>query len=118
VKAAIRLLLDEDVRPLLAEILRGRGFDVIHVLEVGRAARSDADQLEFAAAQKRSILTHNVRDFVVLDREWKSKGRRHHGIIASDQIPFGELLRRTLRCLSRLDDEAIVDRFVWLHDFK
>jgi hypothetical protein len=80
--------------------------------------RSDAEQLEYATAERRAILTHNIRDFVILDRDWRSKGRPHYGIIASDQIPFRELLRRTLRCLSRLDGEAIADRFVWLHDFK
>jgi hypothetical protein len=34
--ADIALLLDEDVRVLLGEILRQRGYDVIHVLEVDR----------------------------------------------------------------------------------
>jgi predicted nuclease of predicted toxin-antitoxin system len=28
----ITLLVDEDVRPLLAEILRQRGYDAVHVL--------------------------------------------------------------------------------------
>lgn len=36
----ITLFLDEDVRPLLAEILRQRGYDVVHVLEVGRGGRA------------------------------------------------------------------------------
>ena len=35
--AKISLLLDEDVRPILGEILRQRGYDAIHVLE--RAAQ-------------------------------------------------------------------------------
>jgi predicted nuclease of predicted toxin-antitoxin system len=112
------LLLDEDVRPLLAEVLRGRGFDAIHVLEVGRAGKSDSDQLEYAVAESRTVFTHNIRDFLLLDRDLRAKRRSHHGIIASDQIQFRELLRRTLRCLSRLDAEALADRFVWLQDFK
>jgi hypothetical protein len=32
--AKIALLLDEDVRLVLGEILRQRGYDVIHILEV------------------------------------------------------------------------------------
>ena len=43
--AKIALLLDEDVRPLLGEILRQRGRDVVHVIEVDRAGKTDADQL-------------------------------------------------------------------------
>lgn len=31
--AKIALLLDEDVRPTLGEILRQRGYDTIHVLD-------------------------------------------------------------------------------------
>ena len=43
--AKIALLLDEDVRPMLGEILRQRGYDAIHVLDAGRAGKSDAEQL-------------------------------------------------------------------------
>ena len=34
--AKIILLLDEDVRPMLGEILRQRGYDAVHVLDAGR----------------------------------------------------------------------------------
>ena len=43
--ADIALLLDEDVRVKLGEILRQRGFDVIHVLEADRGGKSDPEQL-------------------------------------------------------------------------
>ncbi len=47
--AAPALLLDEDVRVVvLADILRQRGYDAIHVLEIGRAGRSDLDQFTYA----------------------------------------------------------------------
>lgn len=55
--AKIRLLLDEDVRPILAEILRHRGYDVIHVLELERSGKTDAEQLDHAVNQRRAILT-------------------------------------------------------------
>jgi len=37
--ANIALLLDEDVRVKLGEILRQRGYDVLHVLEADRAGQ-------------------------------------------------------------------------------
>jgi hypothetical protein len=37
--AKIALLLDEDVRPMLGEILRQRGYDAIHVLEAAVPVR-------------------------------------------------------------------------------
>jgi predicted nuclease of predicted toxin-antitoxin system len=46
--AELTLLLDEDVRVLLADILRQRGYDAVHVLEVGRGGKSDPEQLAYA----------------------------------------------------------------------
>ena len=45
--AKITLLLDEDVRPILGEILRQRGYDAVHVLDAGRTGQSDAEQLAY-----------------------------------------------------------------------
>ena len=110
------LLLDEDVRVILAEILRQRGYDTVHVLEVGRAGRSDADQLEYALKEGRAILTHNIRDYVLLDQDYRDRQTEHAGIIVSDQVPLRELLRRTLRFLSRTKDKEARNRVSWLHN--
>ena len=67
------LYLDEDVRPLLAEVLRQRGYDAVHVIEVKREGKSDVDQLEYAVENQRVILTHNIRDFVLLSREYSKE---------------------------------------------
>ena len=40
--AKITLLLDEDVRPILGEILRQRGYDAVHVLDAGRTSLTAA----------------------------------------------------------------------------
>ena len=116
--AAIRLLLDEDVRVLLAEVLRQRGYDAQHVLELNRGGKSDPEQLAHAIRERRTILTHNIRDYLLLDRTIRARGRRHYGIIVSDQVTFRELLRRTLRCLSRHQSDDVRGRVIWLHDFK
>jgi predicted nuclease of predicted toxin-antitoxin system len=97
--AAIRLLVDEDVQPLLAPTLRPRGYDAQHVVDLDRAGLSDPEQLAFAVKRRRAILTHNIRHFVLLDREYREKGQKHYGILVCDQVPFREPLRRTLRCL-------------------
>ena len=41
-----RLLLDEDVRAQLAVILRDRGYDALHVNELGRRGALDLELLE------------------------------------------------------------------------
>jgi hypothetical protein len=55
---------------------------------------------------------------VVLDREHRQKRQNHYGILVCDQVPFRELLRRTLRCLGRKPDADVRNQIVWLQDFK
>lgn len=116
--AAIRLLIDEDVRPLLAATLRQRGIDAQHVDELKRSGLSDLDQLAFAVKERRAIVTHNIRHYVLLDREYRANGQSHYGILVCDQVPFRELLRRTMRCLSRKSEADMRNRVTWLQDFK
>jgi predicted nuclease of predicted toxin-antitoxin system len=112
------LYLDEDVRVLLAEVLRNRGYDVTHTLEVGRTGKSDEEQLAYAVRRKMAILTHNVRDFVVLSRQYEREAKTHFGIIVSSQIPFNELLRRTLKFLSTHQGDPLKNHLIWLQNYK
>lgn len=114
----ISLYLDEDVRVLLAEVLRNRGYKAVHVLDRGRTGKSDEEQLAYAVKNKAAILTHNVRDYILLARSYAAQGKNHYGIIVSEQIPFNELLRRTLKFLSSNTQALIRNRIVWLHDYK
>lgn len=116
--ARIALYLDEDVHPTLAKILRERGFDVRTTAEVGMLEKSDPEQLEFAAAQGRAILTYNVRDYVRLAQQYAEQQRTHAGIVVSDQLPLRELLRRTLRLLADLSAEEMVNQFEWLSNYR
>lgn len=113
--AKIALLLDEDVRPVLAEILRQRGYSALHVLELERTGKSDEEQLTYAVEHQRAILTHNIRDFILLDRQYKKTGNQHFGIVLSEQVPLRELLRKTLRFLGRHGAEEIRNRVCWLN---
>ncbi len=112
------LLLDEDVRPMLGDILRQRGYDAVHVVEVSRGGKSDREQLEYATEQGRAILTHNIRDYLVLDAMYRSRGMDHAGILVSDQVSLRELLHRTLSCLSQMTKDDAFNSVIWLHDFK
>jgi predicted nuclease of predicted toxin-antitoxin system len=114
--ARIRLLLDEDVRPILGEILRNRGYDVVHVLELERTGKTDAEQLEYAISQQRAILTHNIRDFIILDRQYRQTGKGHFGILLSDQVSMRDLLRRSLRFLGRRAAEDVKNNIFWLNE--
>ena len=114
----ISLYLDEDVRVLLADVLRTRGYKALHVLEAKRAGKSDSEQLAYAVSHKMAILTHNIHHYVKLSKNYAIEGETHFGIIVSEQISFGELLRRTLKCLSSNSSESIKNRLIWLQDYK
>jgi hypothetical protein len=88
------------------------------VLEVGRGGKSDPEQLAYAVSQEQTMLTHNICDYLRLDRQYQAQGKEHRGILVSDQVPLRELLRRTLRCLSRYTAEEMRNQVIWLQDFK
>ena len=115
---AIRLYLDEDVDPLLSQVLRDRGIDSLSTRETDNRGHPDSDQLAFATAQERAILTFNVKDFVRLARDYAGSGRRHGGIIVSNHLPFRELLRRILILLKRHSQETLSDKLLWLQDYQ
>jgi predicted nuclease of predicted toxin-antitoxin system len=83
-----RLFVDEDVPWAAVDHLRTLGHDVLTVDEVGRKGAADADQLAFAAADGRAVVTHNRRHFLRLHR----RDDNHAGIIIctrDDADPIG-----------------------------
>jgi hypothetical protein len=64
-----RLLLDEMYPPLLAGMLRDKGHDVLAVAaSTELTGADDATVLDAAAADRRCLVTENVRDFAMLAR--------------------------------------------------
>jgi hypothetical protein len=87
----------------LAGALRKRGYDARHTGEEQRLGLPDKDQLEFATAEGRCLVTFNVGDFVQLHNRWIEAGHDHAGIVVSKQLPIGESLRRLLVLLQQED---------------
>ena len=117
----VRLYLDRHIMARLAVDLRGRGFDVLRTEEAGNDTALDEEQLSFATAQKRAILTFNIRDFAPLHEQWQASDRAHAGVIVSQQLggrQYGLLLQRMLRLLNHFTREEMVSNFVHLEQFK
>lgn len=72
-----RLFADEDFDHRVVRRLQALGHDVLTVMDGGRRGLSDAEQLDFASASGRILLTFNRADFHALHRE----GVVHAGII-------------------------------------
>ncbi len=112
--SGIRILLDEDVWVGLASALRDAGYNAVSVNELKRKGLSDEDQLSFAIAEKRAILTHNIQDFAPLTVLYYEQGRHHFGVIVVRHFDKGTLIRRTLKLLNSLTSESLANtlRFI------
>jgi predicted nuclease of predicted toxin-antitoxin system len=64
----VKLLLDENLSPRVAEALRNGGLDAVHVRDRGILGTPDHAVLEAAFEEDRVLVTSNVADFVKLAR--------------------------------------------------
>ena len=61
----MRFLVDQNLSPLVAKLLREAGHDAIHTREIGMATADDADIFDRAAAEDRTIVSADT-DFGTL----------------------------------------------------
>jgi predicted nuclease of predicted toxin-antitoxin system len=78
----VKAILDEQLSPQIAVLLRKAGYEVDAVAErddlVGRS-----DRIVFGAAcsEGRAVVTNNIKDFRPLAAEYLAQGRMHSGLI-------------------------------------
>jgi predicted nuclease of predicted toxin-antitoxin system len=78
----VRAILDEQLSPQIAVLLRQAGYDVDAVADrEDLAGRSDRIILEVACSEGRAVVTNNIKDFRPLAAEWLAQGRVHAGLI-------------------------------------
>jgi predicted nuclease of predicted toxin-antitoxin system len=99
-----RLLLDEMFPPLLAETLRERGHDVVAIVErpEGRGL-PDPQVLDLAVAERRCLLTENVRDFEILRAQRLHGGHPCAGLLYSGPHRFPRTKTAIGRLITALD---------------
>lgn len=111
-RTQIKLYLDEDAqRTDLIQALRARQIDVETASEATLLGQPDEVQLQYAAAKGFVIFSFNRGDFFDLHTKWLEGGRHHAGIIISDQLETGTVMRRLLRLV---DVKAAEDMQDWL----
>jgi predicted nuclease of predicted toxin-antitoxin system len=78
----VRALVDEQLSPQLARLLRHRGHDVVSVRDLP-ALRGAGDRavLDAAFEERRALITGNTRDFRHLAAERLARGQGHCGVI-------------------------------------
>jgi hypothetical protein len=112
-----RFFTDEDVYGAVATVLQKATFDAVSTSDTGRLGASDESPLEWAAGGRWTLVTFNVPHFAALHDQWIRDGKHHAGIIVSNQLPIGELLRRLLHLARNVDGDALADRSEFLSDW-
>jgi hypothetical protein len=120
----VRLLLDEMISPRVARELRARNHDVESVKKDRPELenRPDAEIVLTMAAERRAIVTNNIRDFAPLHTRLLAAGQDHYGLIFSydatmprNKASFGlwiETLETFLAARAR--DDALRNRIAHL----
>lgn len=87
---AIRYFFDQHMPPGIARGLRRRGVDVLTAQEAGRCGLPDPDQLQFATAQERVVVTFDP-DYLALH----GSGMAHAGMAwcRATKYTIGQLIQ-------------------------
>lgn len=112
------LYLDENIQLALAEALRARGVDVLTTQEAGNIGLSDSEQINFSSKVNRVLFSYNKRDFAKLHYKGLSEKRTHSGIILSDQLSVGIILRRLMKLYFALSLEDMKNKLEYLSSWK
>jgi hypothetical protein len=108
----MRFLLDENIHPAVAEVAWEMELDVVSVHDLRHRGWSDYEQLEFAAEQKRILVTRNREDYLHWTREFYQARRPHAGVLLVDSgLPHDQpasvarALRRWVQARSYADSD-------------
>ncbi|WP_035985775.1 DUF5615 family PIN-like protein [Leptolyngbya sp. KIOST-1] len=108
------LYTDEDIAGLVATLLKSRGFDVRTTLEAGMSGCLDDEQLAYAAAEHRCILTHNRVDYERLHLRYLQAGQSHSGMVVTPQNNPYEVAKRVSIILNALSVDEVSNQLLYV----
>lgn len=118
----MRLLLDEHYTCAIAQELRRRGVDAVAIQQERPDLEGGDDDvvLRTATAERRVVVTNNVRDFAPLVEAFGVRGETHFGVIFTDDATFprtqagiGSIVL-ALADFSQSADDDLLDSCVYL----
>jgi predicted nuclease of predicted toxin-antitoxin system len=107
----IRFYFDQHMQGALVRGLRLRGLDVLTAQDAGRCGLADPDQLAFATADGRVMVTFDT-DYLALHQT----GTPHNGIIwcPATKHSVGELIRLLRRLHGVMDRDSMLNHVEYL----
>lgn len=119
----MRLLLDEHYTYTIAEQLRLRGVDAIAIQRERSELEGQEDNviLRTATAERRVVVTNNVRDYAPLVEDFGLRGETHFGVIFTDDATFprthagvGLIVRALAAFVEGTPDDALMNSCLYL----
>lgn len=119
----MRLLLDQHYDPVIAQELRRRGIDAVAVQgdRPDLEGQDDEILLRAAAAERRVMVTNNVRDFAPLVEDFGLRGETHYGVVLTNDSTFprskagvGLLIRALSALVEDAPDDDLLDSCMYL----
>jgi hypothetical protein len=111
----VKALLDEQLSPLIARVLRERGLDVVAAAKRSDLVEaSDREILDTARLERRAVVTNDIKDFRPIAAERLADGRGHAGVILApakrsrSRNATGALVD-AIECLMRAHPDGIHD---------
>ena len=101
----MKLYLDEDISPKVSEILRKKGMDAVSAHETGMLEASDDEQLSFAGAEGRVMVTRNRDDFITLTVQFFDDLKPHNGLIIVPHSILGSHFRKLATLLMKFSKD-------------
>ena len=108
------LYLDEDMNNMVATLLRSRGIDAVTVQKSEMLGKSDQEQLAYATANDRCILTHNRVDYEDLHLQYGQANLTHSGIIVVPQKSPYEIVNRVMILLDAMTADEIANQLLYV----
>ncbi len=116
----MKALLDEQLSPQIARLLRERDVDIDAIAERSDLPEaSDTEVFDVASREQRAVVTNNVKDFRPLAAERLASGQGHAGLIL---VPANRdrsrdatgALADAIETLMRAHPDGIADAEHWI----
>jgi predicted nuclease of predicted toxin-antitoxin system len=102
----VKALLDEQLSPQIAVLLRKAGYDVEAVAERDDlVGSSDRVVFEAACREGRAVVTNNIKDFRPLAAEYLAQGRVHAGLVLLPSARSRDAIAAIARAIDNVLEE-------------